>query len=75
MPGSTGTMTTEADRIRKIEANHIDVDIAFFGEIGVVTLALKNGRRMSASAPLADPMSWIKQEDEMIDRCLARLGL
>ena len=34
-------MTTEADRIRKIGANHVDVDIAFFGEIGVVTLTCR----------------------------------
>jgi hypothetical protein len=62
-----------ADLMSK-EVSHISIAVAESSDVLICVVQLTDGRSCSCTCPFPSSTGWIRQEDEMIARCLKRLG-
>ena len=62
-----------ADLMSK-EVSHISIAVAESSDVLICVVQLTDGRSCSCTCPFPSSTGWIRQEDEMIARCLKRPG-
>ena len=62
-----------ADLMSK-EVSHISIAVAESSDVLICVIQLTDGRSCSCTCPFPSSPGWIRQEEEMIARCLRRLG-